>query len=265
MNKKSTAKSRPRVFVAGVLGILILCSWLGGEQKNLTDTVRPALKSGVKAVISEGVREPIEDEYNRDIVFYSKKNDNMAIALTFDDGPHPHYTPLILEILSEYGVKATFFMIGENVKYYPSAAEAVLHAGHEIGNHTNHHKGMKSMSDREILQEIEACEDEIYALSEYKPRFIRPPEGAMSQQVLDVVSRLDYRIILWDVDTHDWAHTPPKEITRYVLETVQAGDIILMHDFIGHNSPTPEALRLMIPRLLEKGYKFVTVGELLDR
>ena len=86
----------------------------------------------------------------------------------------------------------------------------------------------------------------------------------MNRQVLDVVSRLDYRIILWDVDTHDWAHTPPEEITKHVLDSVQAGDIILMHDFIGHDSPTPEALRLMIPKLLERGYKFVTVGELLD-
>lgn len=217
-----------------------------------------------QAVAGSSVREPIEAETDRDIVFYRKANDNMEIALTFDDGPHPYYTPIILDILEEYGIKATFFMIGENVAYYPAAAEAVLKAGHEIGNHTNHHRGMRSMADHEILKEIEGCEDALYSLAEYKPSLIRPPEGAMNEQVRRVVGSLNYRIILWDVDTRDWAHTPPAEITQKVLSEIDAGDIILMHDFIGHNSPTPEALRIMIPALLERGYKFVTVGELLD-
>ena len=120
------------------------------------------------------------------------------------------------------------------------------------------------MSEQEILREIEDCEDELFALAEYRPRFIRPPEGAMDGKVCNVAGELNYRIILWDVDTLDWAHTAPEEITRHVLEEIDAGDIILMHDFIGHNSPTPKALELLIPALLERGYKFVTVGELLD-
>lgn len=214
-------------------------------------------------IASEAVATPCTDT-DRDIVFYRKRNDNMEIALTFDDGPHPYYTPLILEILEEYGVKATFFMIGENVKYYGDAAEAVLAAGHEIGNHTYHHKTLNPLSDKDILQEIQSCEDELFSLGEYRPRLVRPPEGSMNQQVKEVVGGLDYRIILWDLDTKDWAHTPPAEISRHVLDDVTAGDIILMHDFIGHNSPTPEALRLFIPEMLARGYKFVTVSELLE-
>lgn len=217
-----------------------------------------------QSVGGSAVSEASEHDSDRDIVFYRKANDNMEIALTFDDGPHPYYTPIILKILEEYGIKATFFMIGENVTYYPAAAEAVLKAGHEIGNHTNHHKGMKSLTDHEIRKEISDCEDVIYSLADYRPTLIRPPEGAMNDQVRRVVGALNYRIILWDVDTHDWAHTPPAEITHHVLKEIDAGDIILMHDFIGHNSPTPEALRMLIPALLERGYKFVTVGELLD-
>lgn len=217
------------------------------------------------AALADGqIREPLEQETDRDIVFYRKENNRMEIALTFDDGPHPYYTPIILKILEEYNIKATFFMIGENVGYYPAAAEAVLRAGHEIGNHTNHHRGMRSLTDHEILKEIEDCEDVIYSLAEYKPTLIRPPEGAMNDQVRRVVGSLDYRIILWDVDTLDWAHTPPQDICQHVLEEIDAGDIILMHDFIGHDSPTPAALRLIIPELLSRGYKFVTVGELLD-
>ena len=86
----------------------------------------------------------------------------------------------------------------------------------------------------------------------------------MNDTVRRVAASLDYRIILWDVDTRDWAHTPPAEIAKHILDTVQAGDIILMHDFIGHDSPTPEALRRVIPALLERGYSFVTVGELVE-
>ena len=86
----------------------------------------------------------------------------------------------------------------------------------------------------------------------------------MNETMRRVIGGLDYRIILWDVDTRDWAHTPAREIASHILDTVQAGDIILMHDFIGYDSPTPEALRLVIPALLERGYRFVTVGELVD-
>lgn len=200
----------------------------------------------------------------KDMIFYFKRNDNMEIALTFDDGPHPRYTPQILDILDEYGIKATFFMIGENIKYYPNAAREVLSRGHEIGNHTYHHKTLKPLCDNDILQEVESCEHELSGLGAPHTLLLRPPEGSMNEQVRRVVGDLDYRIILWDLDTKDWAHTPPQEISRHILSDIEAGDIILMHDFIGHNSPTPEALRLFIPELLSRGYKFVTVSQLLD-
>ena len=199
-----------------------------------------------------------------EIVYHSRKNDRMEIALSFDDGPHPRLTPVILSILEEYGVKATFFMVGENVGYYPDAARAVAEAGHEIGNHTFSHRKFNRMSEHEMLDEIHACEQAISGVTQSPAHFIRPPEGQMNQAMRRVIGSLDYRIILWDVDTRDWAHTPPAEISRHILDTVQAGDIILMHDFIGHDSPTPEALRLVIPALLERGYRFVTVGELVD-
>ncbi len=221
---------------------------------------------------SEGQAEPeTEVEQGTDmprrqdeIVYHSRKNDRMEIALSFDDGPHPRLTPVILDILEEYGIKATFFMVGENVEYYPDAARAVAEAGHEIGNHTFSHRKFNRMTEHEMLDEIHACEQAISSVSETPVHFIRPPEGQMNEAMRRVIGTLDYRIILWDVDTRDWAHTPPAEISRHILDTVQAGDIILMHDFIGHDSPTPEALRVVIPALLERGYRFVTVGELVD-
>ena len=264
MNRQKGSIQWERLFLGlGMVLLLIVCFFRAARTEAAAIPVT-AFATEAEMMATQPIREPLEAETDRDIVFYRRDNDNMEIALTFDDGPHPYYTPLILEILEEYNIKATFFMIGENVKYYPAAAEAVLKAGHEIGNHTNHHKGMKSMTAEDIRREIEDCEDEIFSLSEYRPKLVRPPEGAMSEQVRQVVKELNYRIILWDLDTLDWAHTPPEEICRHVLTEADAGNIILMHDFIGHNSPTPAALRMIIPALLSRGYKFVTVGELLD-
>ena len=207
---------------------------------------------------------PTQESKNEEVVYHRRKNDRMEIALSFDDGPHPRLTPVILEILAEYGIKATFFMVGENVGYYTAAARAVTEAGHEIGNHTFSHRKFDRLGAEELRREILSCEEAIASVSDAPVRFIRPPEGQMSDTMRQVMEELDYRVILWDVDTRDWAHTPPETICRHILDTVQAGDIILMHDFIGYNSPTPEALRLVIPALLECGFRFVTVGELVE-
>ena len=212
----------------------------------------------------EEIESETETLPKEELIYHARPNDRMEIALSFDDGPHPRYTPIILDILAEYGIKATFFMVGENVRYYSAAAEAVVAAGHEIGNHTFTHRKINLMNEHEILQEIANCEEAVASVSEQKLHFIRPPEGHLNDTMRRVIGSLDYRIVLWDVDTRDWAHTPPETITKHVLDTVQAGDIILMHDFIGYNSPTPEALRQVIPARLERGFRFVTVGELVE-
>ena len=227
---------------------------------------RPLPEGGETEALTEAVTEPVTETEaateGEEIVYRSRHNDRMEIALSFDDGPHPRLTPVILDILAEYGIRATFFMVGENVGYYPDAARAVVEAGHEIGNHTFSHRRFGRMNEADMRREIVSCEEAIASLTESPVRFIRPPEGEMSDTVRQVAGSLNYRIVLWDVDTRDWAHTPPDAIARHILDTVQAGDIILMHDFIGYNSPTPEALRTVIPALLERGYRFVTVGEL---
>ena len=186
------------------------------------------------------------------------------IALTFDDGPHAVYTAEILSILNEYKIKGTFFVVGQNAEEHPSLVKQASEEGHEIGNHTFSHRKFDRMGEEELLREIASCESAIAGFSESPVRLIRPPEGQMSDTMGRVIGSLDYRVILWDVDTRDWAHTPPETITRHILDTVKPGDIILMHDFIGYDSPTPEALRRVIPALLERGYRFVTVGELMD-
>ena len=246
------------------------CPWDGDESSFLggSDGVSESetVPNSAEKSSSEEGREGESREANprEEMIYHSRPNDRMEIALSFDDGPHPRLTPLILSILEEYGIKATFFMVGENVGYYPAAARAVAEAGHEIGNHTFSHRKFDKLGEEELRCEIFSCEEAIGRVSDVPVRFIRPPEGQMSDSMRKVIGALDYRVILWDVDTRDWAHTSPESISRHILETVQAGDIILMHDFIGYDSPTPAALRLVIPALLERGFHFVTVGELVE-
>ena len=201
-------------------------------------------------------------EGSRPIV-YQGQGDEPRIALTFDDGPHPEYTAQILDILAGFDIRATFFVIGENVDLYPEMLQRTVAEGHEIGNHTQTHP-LKNLSSEQIEREMSECESTIGEWIDCRPRLFRPPGGIISEPVIALAENHLYRVILWSIDTRDWAHTPVERITRTVLDSVGAGDIILMHDGIKSNSPTPQALRIMIPILLERGYRFVTVSELLD-
>lgn len=186
------------------------------------------------------------------------------IALTFDDGPHPKQSRQIMDVLDKYGIKATFFVIGINAKNYPGIIGEELKRGHEVGNHTHTHPHAARL-DREALEkQILECEQQIFAQTGKTVRLFRPPEGAMSTQMRQMVHDLGYTNVLWSLDTRDWAHTPPEDIAQNILQNAKNGDIILMHDYIGANSPTVQALELFIPGLIEQGFTFVTVGELLE-
>ena len=196
-------------------------------------------------------------------VYRSVATDKKQIALTFDDGPHPTLTPRILEILAKYNVTATFFMVGQNVFNYPEAARAVIEAGHEVGNHTFTHPHIANLNEKAIFDEIGRCEDALEELCEYRPHILRTPQGAMTPSLEKCLLEDDYILVLWSLDTRDWENKSTAHIVRTVLDRVQPGDIILMHDYIGHNSKTPEALEKIIPILLSQGYEFVTVSALL--
>ncbi|MGN1345750.1 MAG: polysaccharide deacetylase family protein [Eubacteriales bacterium] len=197
-------------------------------------------------------------------IVYSWRSNGKKIALTFDDGPHPVHTPEILDILEEYGVKATFFTIGQNVEWYNDVFQMEYAAGHEIGNHTYSHRNLKKLSYPAVCQEIERAENAVYETVEYRTRLLRPPEGAFGNDLCKAAAALDYTVVCWSIDTRDWAHTPSDKIAENVLSSVKGGDIILFHDFVSGDSPTPDALRMIIPPLMEEGYRFVTVSELLN-
>ena len=187
------------------------------------------------------------------------------IALTFDDGPHPRQSRQIMDVLDRYQIKATFFVIGVNAKNYPGIVREELERGHEIGNHTNTHSHASRLDSKAMKDQILACEQEIFLQTEEKVKLFRPPEGAMNEDMKALIKELGYTNVLWSLDTRDWAHTPPEQICNYVVTNAKNDDIVLMHDYIGYNSPTVDALELMIPQLLERGFTFVTIGELLKQ
>ena len=195
---------------------------------------------------------------------YSKNREKIGkIALTFDDGPHPRYTPQIISILKEYDITATFFIIGVNAVLYPDALKEISECGYEIGNHTFSHQNLRNKAQSDIIRELSECESAVSQKNVTLSKIFRPPQGAYTQDAQEVANALGYDIILWSIDTEDWAHTPPSVIIEKVLSSLKDGDIILMHDYVSGKNTTCDALRTMIPAILERGYEFVTVSELI--
>ena len=208
---------------------------------------------------------PVWSSYGkRDNVYSQVSTEEKAIALTFDDGPHPKYTAQILDILKEYGVKATFFVIGKNAELCKDVVKRCAEEGHEIGNHTYTHATADACSYETLKEEIGKTERIITSLTGRTPYLFRPPTGLCNQNTVALSKELGFKTIVWNVDTRDWAHTRTERIISSVLGNVKSGSIILMHDYIDPPSYTPEALRVIIPELIARGYTFVTVSELLE-
>lgn len=198
-------------------------------------------------------------------VIRSGNPNSMKIALTFDDGPHPYKTDAVLDILARYDIRATFFVVGENVSYYPEPLKRAVALGHEIGNHTYHHTLLSKSCEQSTAEEIEKTEEIIFRTAGYRTKLFRPPEGAYSECSLNVVKSKDYRVILWTVDSRDWENTSAETMVTNALNNVKGGSILLFHDYMGKRSNTLEAIEILIPKLLSRGYKFVTVSELLEQ
>lgn len=184
------------------------------------------------------------------------------VALTFDDGPSEKYTAEILDLLDQYQVKATFFVVGSNVCKNPDLLRLEVAKGHEIGNHTFTHPHLKSIDRVSLEDELQKTADAVYAISGKRLKLFRPPEGYRSKAVASATQNLGYQQVFWTIDTTDWAHNSTKNIVATIKKNVKDGSIILMHDYIAGESHTAEALRQIIPYLKEQGYQFVTVSEL---
>lgn len=183
------------------------------------------------------------------------------LALTFDDGPHPQYTPALLKILEHYHVKATFFLVGEVAEAHPDLVGAEVAAGHCIANHTYHHVKLTRVPPDMVVTEIKACGEVLKAITGKAPRFFRPPGGDYNDQVLEVAEALGYDTILWTDDPGDYASPGAKNIEGYIFAKVSNGGIILIHDGI---QQTIDALPKILDYLQDRGFEFVTIDEMVQ-
>jgi peptidoglycan/xylan/chitin deacetylase (PgdA/CDA1 family) len=186
------------------------------------------------------------------------------IALTFDDGPNPIYTPQILHILQQYDVKATFFEIGYLVQDYPALVQEEYRQGHIIGNHTWSHPQLPHLSASAIYQQLQSTSHIIQASIGVKPLLFRPPYGMFNKQVLAQASSLNLSTIVWDDEARDWSLPGVNIIIQRILHLVHNGSIILLHDGGGNRAQTVAALPTIISILRQRGYTFVTIPQMIQ-
>ncbi|HIW31231.1 MAG TPA: polysaccharide deacetylase family protein [Candidatus Paenibacillus intestinavium] len=185
------------------------------------------------------------------------------VALTFDDGPDTKYTPAILDILKQYNVKATFFVVGTQVEKLGSVLQRIVDEGHTIGNHSYAHKDLTKLTNKEILAQIEQTDKLIQDVIGFKPDWIRAPYGAVNDVVRDAMKNDSRSFVGWNIDTRDWAGTSVKEMRKMINDDTKPDSIILMHSFGGkHISNTVELLPYIIQDLQDKGFTLVTLDEL---
>lgn len=179
------------------------------------------------------------------------------IALTFDDGPGP-YTEKLLDCLEENNVKATFYMLGQNVEKYPDIVKRMKDLGMELANHTYDHKDLTKLTEDQISEEIDKTSSLIQDAAGELPDTLRPPGGSYNTQVQELAGM---PIVKWSIDTKDWKTKSEDQTYQCVMDNAEDGSIVLMHDI--HEWSVDAAIRL-IPDLLEEGYKLVTVQELAE-
>ena len=211
--------------------------------------------------------------FYRGVTWRQVMPDRRVVYLTFDDGSIPEVTPAILDVLKQYNVKATFFVVGENIQKYAYIYARVIEEGHRVGNHTYHHvKGSKCSLD-EYLREMEACEEAINSrkskVESRKPevenqksevRLFRPPYGKMTFAQKRAILERGYEIVLWDVLTHDYNRNyTPEKMLRIVQRYTRDGSIINFHDSVKSAERTIEVLPQVIEWLQQQGYKIATL------
>ena len=195
------------------------------------------------------------------------------VSLTFDDGPSPTYTPQILDILEEKGVKASFFVVGQNVEKYPDIARRIVAEGHDIGNHTYSHRELVPSTKKIVENQLEKTDSAIQKTTGVRTKLFRPPRGMLSNAVRALVVAHGYRIILWTASSMDWSGVSPRTMAMRLRLFMRRGAIILFHDsgaLIRNEGAsrgnTVQALPMIIDHLRDKkGYEIVPVSEMLSR
>ena len=187
---------------------------------------------------------------------------NKVVALTFDDGPWPETTAAVMNLLKQHGGKGTFFVVGNLVKRYPDLVKRMVDEGHEVANHTWTHRTAYS-SPTIAAKEIDTTEAAIAKHTGFRTRIYRPPGGILNNGLVNYAHKKGYATLMWSTDTLDWRYRQAGSIRQRILRSLTPGGVVLMHDGGGPRWATVKALAQVLPELKAKGYRLVTVSELL--
>lgn len=249
-------------WIIGCLSVLIIVTIFFIKNDNLKSTETLNIEN-----YNYETNNDIGRDYE-DIIIKKGNEDEKIIALTFDDGPDEVFTPQVLDILKKNDVKATFFLVGENLKQNKEIVKRQFEEGHEIGNHTYTHINVAKSGYDKVYEEITKTQEEIKEITGVEPKLFRPPYRAMSRNMCDIIKNKNMNIILWsNLDPRDWSNPGVYSIVNTIESKVGNGNIILLHDYNNlrnSKSQTIQALESVIPYLKEQGYKFVTISELIE-
>lgn len=196
------------------------------------------------------------------VTLTSVQTQRPRVALTFDDGPHPRHTPMLLDILAQHRVKATFYVIGSLVRRYPEIARRIVAEGHEIGNHTWTHPTLSRLGTRSVLREIDRTQQMVWDTVGAVPVTMRPPYGAITRRQSRMLQQeRNLPTVVWSVDPEDWRRPGSSVVANRMIRGARPGAIILAHDIHG---PTVRAVPAALQGISARGLRFVTMSELLD-
>ena len=196
----------------------------------------------------------------RQLPIYCVERDQKVCSISFDAAWGADNTEKILDVLDEYGVKATFFVVSAWAEQYPDTAKAIVERGHELMNHSSKHDHYNSLTADQIVTDVNKCNDVIEALTGVRPTLIRCPFGEYDDHVISAIRSIGMEPIQWDVDSLDWKGISASEITKRVTSRVGSGSIVLFHNAGEH---TPEALPDILKYLRQEGYEVVPISQIL--
>ena len=196
----------------------------------------------------------------RQLPIYCVQRDQKLVSISFDAAWGNEDTQQLIDILAQYHVKATFFVVGQWVDKYPESVKALHDAGHEVMNHSNTHAHYPQLSADQVVADLNACNDKVESVTGVRPTLVRLPYGDYDDNSINAVRSIGMEPIQWDVDSLDWKDLSASEITKRVTSQVRSGSIVLFHNAALH---TPEALPTILEKLLQDGYTFVPISQII--
>ncbi|WP_395744780.1 polysaccharide deacetylase family protein [Prosthecobacter sp.] len=251
-NSAPTRRWWRRLLLAGAGAGLAVIVGAAALVKHWTAKPQAAAHQAAASEVKLGTLMPADTFTAKGLAMKQGAGDS-GFHLTFDDGPHPLYTPALLDWLKANKIRATFFLVGENAVRYPELVRRIAAEGHQIGNHTWSHANLTKLSDAKVRSEIQRTHDVIVQITGRAPTVFRPPYGAIKPAQRQWVARVfHYETVLWDVDTEDWKLSSAEAITQRIERTLKPGGIILAHDI---HPRILQALPVVLPRLQMHGLK----------